>query len=525
MINDRSCLRKKNISCHHGAVIIWKKKILSAWLTLFLWISFLPVSTHAAEPDSTTFPRPLDAYPPLEDAGILQSLSARVAADPFNLVATLIFFCAIVHTFMVSRFQHWAHRAEREHREKLEQTPQDAYAGFHAPVVSFKAQVLHYLGEVEAVFGTWVLALALAITCFKGWDVFINYVGTVNFTEAIFVVIIMAIASTRPILQLATRCLGLISQIGKNRVSAWWLTILIVAPILGSLITEPAAMTIAALLLAREFYRLKPGNRLCHATLGLLFVNVSVGGTLTHFAAPPVLIVAAKWGWDTPYMFMNFGWKACVGIIVSTLLYYLIFRKELRELEQKRLQSANAASNQPEQPIPFVVSFGQLCFLGAVVYFGHYPALCIGTFLFFIAYNAATYHHQGAINLRSPMLVGFFISGLLIHGGLQGWWIEPILGSLGEKSLFLSSTLLTAFNDNASITYLSSLVPGFSDQMKYAVMAGAVTGGGLTVIANAPNPAGQNLLQTYFPEGISPLGLLLSALPPTLLMAACFILL
>ena len=123
------------------------------------------------------------------------------------------------------------------------------------------------------------------------------------------------------------------------------------------------------------------------------------------------------------------------------------------------------------------------------------------------------------------MLVGFLLGGLVIHGGLQGWWIAPVLGSLGELPLMFSSTVLTAFNDNAAITYLSTLVPGFTDGLKYAVVAGAVTGGGLTVIANAPNPAGQALLKSYFSNGVSPILLLTYALVPTVVMALCFLLL
>ena len=74
----------------------------------------------------------------------------------------------------------------------------------------------------------------------------------------------------------------------------------------------------------------------------------------------------------------------------------------------------------------------------------------------------------------------------------------------------------------AAITYLSTLVPGFTDSLKYAVVAGAVTGGGLTVIANAPNPAGQSILKIFFKNGVSPLGLLLGALIPTFIMFAVF---
>jgi Na+/H+ antiporter NhaD/arsenite permease-like protein len=81
---------------------------------------------------------------------------------------------------------------------------------------------------------------------------------------------------------------------------------------------------------------------------------------------------------------------------------------------------------------------------------------------------------------------------------------------------------LTAFNDNAAVTYLAAQVPDLTDSLKYAVVAGAVVGGGLTVIANAPNPAGQSLLRRYFPDGIAPLGLLLGALPATIVFFLCF---
>jgi hypothetical protein len=71
---------------------------------------------------------------------------------------------------------------------------------------------------------------------------------------------------------------------------------------------------------------------------------------------------------------------------------------------------------------------------------------------------------------------------------------RSVLASLSEHKLYLGATILTAFNDNALITYLATLVPNLDDRLKLAVVEGAVTGGGLTVIANAPNPAGQALL-------------------------------
>jgi len=141
----------------------------------------------------------------------------------------------------------------------------------------------------------------------------------------------------------------------------------------------------------------------------------------------------------------------------------------------------------------------------------------------FIGFAKVTAPYQNQIDLKPPMLVGFFLGGLVIHGGLQGWWIAPVLGSLSEIPLMISATVLTAFNDNAAITFLSTLVPGFTDTLKYSVVAGAVAGGGLTVIANAPNPAGQAILKKHFDNGVAPVKLLLSALIPTIIMIGCFL--
>jgi len=276
------------------------------------------------------------------------------------------------------------------------------------------------------------------------------------------------------------------------------------------------------LLLGREFYRLGPSHRFMYATLGLLFVNVSVGGALTNFAAPPVLIVAAKWGWDSVFMFTQFGDRALAGIIVSNIVYFLVFRKEFARMTDN---SVNLPQDEEErrEPVPFWITAVHLAFLGWTVFVAHEPALFIAGFLFFLAFTMATAGYQDEVNMKSPLLVGFFLAGLVVHGGLQAWWIEPVLSRLGEFPLMVGATVLTAFNDNAAITYLATLVPDFSDSLKVAVVSGAISGGGLTVIANAPNPAGQSLLQKYFPDGgISPLGLLLAALFPTLVMLGLF---
>jgi hypothetical protein len=337
--------------------------------------------------------------------------------------------------------------------------------------------------------------------------------------------VIMALASTRPMMRLAEQCLFLFASVGGATVGAWWVSILIVGPLFGSLITEPGAMTISALLLARQFYYLRPSATLSYATIGLLFVNVSVGGTLTHFAAPPIVMAAGPWQWGLLYVFSHFGWKALTGIVCATSLYYAVFRGELKALNEALLKEGRAMTQGGGAYIPGWIIAVQVVFLVFTVAVAHYPALFIGGFLFFLAFAQATAHYQKKLDLRAPLLVGFFLAGLVVHGGLQSWWLEPVLKSLGRVSLYVWATILTGFNDNAAITYLATLVPGFTEPYKYAVVAGAVTGGGLTVIANAPNPAGQAILQRYFPDGVSPAKLLVAALMPTLVLAAAFMLL
>jgi Na+/H+ antiporter NhaD/arsenite permease-like protein len=477
--------------------------------------------TGAAE---SALPRPLNSYQEAPGAPLWEVLRSRVVEEPFNAVALAIFACAILHTFFTARIRHWSHVVEERHaaRRNQRRTAVDVDADGQIDEVSFPGQILHFLGEVEAVFGLWAVVLAGAITWFKGWPEVVLYVGErVSYNEPMFVVIIMALSATRPVLDLAERALRALASIGGQRPAAWWLTILIAAPLLGSLITEPAAMTIGALLLARQFYELKPSPRLAYGTIGLLFVNVSVGGVLTHFAAPPVIMVVKAWGWGLTHMLTNFGLRAVIGILIATTIYYFVFRRELVALSARR----SAVAGRVARPrVPVWITIVHMCFLAFTVWQAHHPVLFIGAFLFFLAFAQATAHHQNAVDLRAPILVGFFLAGLVIHGGLQSWWIQPVLSRLGEVPLFVGAAVLTAFNDNAAITFLATLVPDFTDALKYAVVAGAVSGGGLTVIANAPNPAGQAILSRYFPEGVSPLKLAAAALVPTIVMSFCFLL-
>ena len=497
------------------------------WWGLVLVAAFVVSSNvwAAAPPsDLPPFPRPTDSYNDQDVGNLWQRLAGRAAAEPFNLVATVIFLLAICHTFLASKFLSIAHRYERED-QALEKD--EVRAGEASNVarrrdrLRFRSTVFHFLGEVEAVFGIWVIPLGIAMVAFKGWKTMVHYFDEVEYTEAIFVFVVMAIASSKPVLRIAENCLSRFAALGGKTPFAWWLSILTVGPLLGSLITEPAAMTICALLLVERFYKLQPSLHLRYATLALLFVNISVGGTLTHFAAPPVVMVASKWDWGIGYMFLKFGWKAVVGILVANALFFAAFRKELLSMRSPENAGENA-----EPSIPPFVTIAHLLAITWTVLNAHYPALVLGGLLFFLAFVVATERHQNVINLRSPMLVGFFLAALVIHGGCQRWWIAPVLGDLGKWPLMIGSVMLTAFNDNAAITYLATLVPGFTEELKFAVVAGAIAGGGLTVIANAPNPAGQSILQSHFEDGgINPMKLLLAALVPTIIMGAAFMLL
>jgi hypothetical protein len=458
------------------------------------------------------FPLPLDRYTGEDGLGLGAVLAARAAADPLNLAATLIFALAILHTFAAPSLLAASHRLK--HRL-------DAARGGEGH--SFQVELLHFLGEIEAIFGIWVIPLLVILGTTRGARAAEQFLGGVKFTEPLFVVVIMAIASTRPVLGFAEQLMGLAARLGGGTPLAWWLSVLTLGPLLGSFITEPAAMIICAMLLGRRVLDLEPRAAFRYATLGLLFVDVSVGGTLTHFAAPPVLMVAGAFGWDTGFMLSHFGWKAVVGIVVANAAYAVAFRKEFAELAGRALARAQGLQPPPAPPVPHWIVGVHLLFLGLTVFAAHTPAVFIGGFLFFLAFQQATAPHQQALDLRPPMLVGFFLAGLVIHGAGQQWWIAPVLSRLDELPLFFGAVGLTAFNDNAAITYLASLVPDLSAPLQYAVVAGAVVGGGLTVIANAPNPAGQSALARYFPEGVAPTGLLAGALFPTLVMAACFL--
>jgi len=407
-----------------------------------------------------------------------------------EILATVLFGLAVLHTFCVKRFAHWAHQF---------------------PPGSVRENLLHFLAETEVVFGLWAATLFLVIAALKGsFHDAVAYIESLNSTEPKFVFVIMVVAATRPVVRLAEALILLAARLIPARESvAFYLAALFLGPLLGSFITEPAAMTLLALLLKRRYFDRGISRKLAYATLGLLFVNVSIGGTLTHFAAPPVLMVAGKWHWDMPFMFLHFGWRAAAASGVSTVIVATFFWRELDRLEVDPDVGGR---------LPVWLTGLHVAFLALVVAFAHHPDVFFGVFVLFLGLVTATREFQDALKLREGLLVGFFLAGLVTLGSLQAYWLKPLIEGLSGNALFYGATGLTAVTDNAALTYLGSLVDAISEEQKYALVAGAVAGGGLTVIANAPNPAGVGILQhakVFEAEGISPLGLFLGALLPT----------
>jgi len=412
-----------------------------------------------------------------------------------ELIATILFAVAVVHTFSVPVFARLANRN-----------------GPHAGL-------WHLLSEVEAVFGVWAFVLVIIFGLVVGAGDAVAYLDSRNFTEPAFVFAIMVVAASRPILELVGTLVRALSRMlpMRTELSTFFVTLSFV-PLAGSFITEPAAMTLAALLLRDAYFHKPEQVGFKYLTLGVLFVNISIGGVLTAYAAPPVLMVANAFGWDTAYMATHFGWRAACAVLINAGVLTIICRKYLVTGE------IGGEPKESRVKIPLFVTLVHMAILVGIVLGAHHPVVFLGLLMMFIGYAQAYASYQDRLMIKEGLLVGFFLAGLIVLGGLQQWWLQDLLGGLSPIVLFWGSMALTAVTDNAALTYLGSLVSGTSELWRYMLVAGAVTGGGLTVIANAPNPAGFAILKGCFPDGaISPLKLLMSAAVPTAVAAVFFL--
>lgn len=414
-------------------------------------------------------------------------------------LATTFFFLALLHTFLVSQFAKISHRFEKG----------------SAPEAFF-----HLLSEVEVVFGFWAFLFLTVWTLIAGPGEVIQYQQGLNLTEPLFIFCIMIMASTRPVITAARKFILLISDklslvLRFKKIQLQFLTLMILGPLLGSLITEPAAITITALLLYRMINKEKISSGFLYSIIGLLFVNVSIGGALTNFAAPPILVVARQWNWGLWDVFSHLGEAAIVAVIINACLIAYLNRHEMN--------NALEPIEKDSYPMPIWVVISHFVFLFSLVATAHYSQVFLGLFLIFIGLVSVTKNYQDQLKFREALLVAFFLGGLIVFGSFQKWWLEPLMALLSDKILFISAIGLTAVTDNAALTYLGSQVEGLSELSKWALVGGAVVGGGLTILANAPNPAGFSILSSHFPDStLNAAKLLKAAFLPTLVALICF---
>lgn len=441
----------------------------------------------------------------------------------FSYLATGCFFLAVLHT-LLSSFPFHVGKSLIDYALQ-KRNDNNALARWSY----FWGVLLRLGGEVEIIFGLWLTVLLVLLAMQSGWDKALEKLELKKeYPEALFVTLLMIISSTQPVLNTFKKLIGLFVQKGKESVGRWWFWILTLGPLCGSFITEAAAMTLSALLLDRKFFCLNPKPALAYGTIGLLFFNVSIGGTLTNFAAPPVVLVAHKWQWGSLYLLIHFGIVFVLGMVLSNLAYYYFFKKEFQRLELER-ETLKAESEEtvvfiPKEETPLWIVGLNFAFLMVAVGIREHFVLMLGELVFFLAFVEATKDYQGEVPWLKACLVGFFLASLQIFGNLQSWWLNRFLNSLSYVALYLSSIFLSSLNDNALISSMATvIVPELDEPKKRAIIAGALSGGGLTIIANAPNLAGLSLLRDFFPDGLSSTKLFKMAFLPTVLVSILFL--
>lgn len=410
-------------------------------------------------------------------------------------IATGLFVLALFHTFSVGWIQ----------KRMVKFSP--GTWGYRVGLI---------VGDVEFVFALWAVVWVVVLALGAGGSTARAFLREQSFAEPIFVGVILLLAASRPSLYFFELCLRwLAPKLRMPSEFAYYLVALILGPLLGSFFTEPGAMTVTAILLRDRYFQREVSPTFRYCTLATLFVNISIGGVLTPYAAPPVVMVAQPWGWDLSFMFWHFGIKAVLAVMLNALTMALIFRKTLVALPRYTPPAT-------PPPPPWLVGL-HLLFLLLAILSAHHPTYLVALLILFVGLTRGTTTHQSPLSWKGGVGVACFLAGLVVLGSPQQWWLQPLLPRLTPGTLFLAATGLTAVIDNAALTYLGTQVPHLSSILQYALVAGAVVGGGLTVVANAPNPVGYALLKDSFPEGsISAGRLLISALYPTLIAGLIF---
>ena len=422
---------------------------------------------------------------------------------PFQLFSTLIFALSIVHVFFTPTIFKAALALQKKQKH-------------HEWQVTIETLLL--LSEIELVFGLWLIPLFGGYALFYSWSESLGYLTSRDYTEALYMVVIVLIVSASPLITFGEKVLEKIARLGKDSPTSWWWVILCLGPLSSMLLKEPGAMALLAVLLGRKFYHFRPSNAFKYVTLALLFLNVALSGLLSSFSSRSLYLLTSKRELSTYYMLRTFGWKALLGILLITSVAYLVFRKEFRKFPGR----VPALERGERKKVPLWVTLGHLLFAASVAYVGNQGPLLVLLGLCFLGFYKITAIYQHTHVIKQAFFVGFFFAALLILGELQGWWIREIFPHLEALGTEVATLILSAFIDNAVVIYLVPDIFSLTDPRFYAAVVGSIAAGGLTVIANVPNPIGYTLLSPYFKRKISGIGLFTAALIPTLLIFLLF---
>ncbi len=415
-------------------------------------------------------------------------------------LATLFLVLALVHTFLIPVFSKAI---------KLNAKP------------SFRDHILHGLCEVELVFAVWAILFLFIGYVFQSRALVLSFISEINISEPFFIFCVVVMGSAKPILRFSQAIIFKLSEkiskvLSLASIQCQVFILLVLGPLLGSIVTEPAAMTIISLLLLRMLSGAEHSSRFLYSLLAVVFVNISVGGALTHFAAPPILMVARLWQWDFFSVFRNLGLAALFTVVANAVFFSVYFKKTILLLRPLELETESCP--------PWIIAC-HIFFVGLAVGYLHYPLVIMVLVLLYFIFYKLTRKFQGKLRWKEAALVALFLLGLIVLGSFQRWWVEPLIVGLNQFTLFFGAVALTAVTDNAALTFLGSQVPDLSKAAQWALVSGALAGGGLTILANAPNPIGFTLLSSKFPgQALNSGKLFLAALLPTTVAVLCFLL-
>jgi hypothetical protein len=424
-----------------------------------------------------------------------------------------IFICAVVHTYLTTTFYslHLKYKSKSGRSQKK------------SKIYRSLSEIFYFLSEVELVFGFWIIPLVIGLFFVSKIGTTIAYLETRDYTYALYMTVVVAFASTRPIIVFAETILAYISRLGGNNAKSWWWTILTVGPLLVTILKEPGAMTITSILLAKTCFPFIKKMKFRYKTLALLFINISLGGLLAPHTSRSLFLVARAENWDFIYTFFRFGWKSMLIILINNSVFYFLFRKDF--VKDSSALVAYLEQEKKERP-PLWLTGIHLFFLLAIVLSSEYPPIFLGCFFLFLGIHRVTFHYQGneqgPLHLMPAILVGFFFASLLIHGELQRWWAVHLLQGLNFAGSLVMSSFLSAVIDNAVVLYFLDQVEPLSETILYAIVVGAMSSGSLTLMANGPNLIGYTNLKKFFRRNISLVSLFFAALPPTLIALFIF---